>query len=183
MGIARLSQLRGPLKAASGHAHTSFLQCRIAQLASSLSSRKASMFQSHEWRSVPWTYTPKTDRDRIFDILLIVPGVVEASDGAIRSRSSSSRLQAMNSLLQIHTLLDTWRHDFTAQLWSEVPGSEISSAEDWVAEHPEYYMEHGLDVGSWFMLYWTTSMQVCTSLRVLSSLMPEGYVCSLCRCT
>ena len=105
---------------------------------------------------------------------MIVPGVVEASDAAMRSRSSGSRLQAMNSLLQIHTLLDKWRYDFTAQLWSDFPASEFQSAEDWVAEHPEYYMEHGLDVGSWFMMYWTTSITVCTCLRVLSSLVPDG---------
>ena len=149
-----------------------FTQCRISQFAASISYRKKSIFETEEWRTIPWLELPKTGRDVVFDIFLQLPGAIEQSDIAIASGSSELCLEAVNGLVRILSLLQTWKAQLSSTLWREAPGNPFADAETWIMEQPAYYLNHGMDVAHWIMMYWTACLHICTSIKLLSKHLP-----------
>ncbi|KAF2102534.1 hypothetical protein NA57DRAFT_52102 [Rhizodiscina lignyota] len=178
-GFARLIELRGPKRHTTGHAHALFTQCRVSIFCSCFSKRKGTVFQSDEWRSIPWMERPKSRRDQIFDILILVPGALEVCDTALAGGSDGMCVDALAKLIRIRRIFETWKSSFTTMLWNEEAGSgaedDAANAMDWAEIHPEFYMRHGVDIASWVMLYWTCGIAMGLSMRALSGRVPAEF--------
>ncbi|KAK3044244.1 hypothetical protein LTS18_001803, partial [Coniosporium uncinatum] len=79
-GVARLLELRGPDRHISGHSHQLFTDIRYGAIVGAITARKATFLAKPEWKSIPWSISPKTFKDRTLDVLADVAGMLENFD-------------------------------------------------------------------------------------------------------
>ncbi|KAK5046525.1 hypothetical protein LTR84_008328 [Exophiala bonariae] len=79
-GAARLIELRGPARHQEWDAHHPFLAARIPTIYASILSRQATYLASEDWLSVPWEKQSRTYFDRLIDMAVQVPGLLEKFD-------------------------------------------------------------------------------------------------------
>lgn len=114
-GAARLIQLRGPHEHTSRQSHHVFLGARLPILYSAILRRKKTFLEDPEWLEVPWRAMPcKTYHDRLVDLAVSLPGILEEFD-KLRSAASSETHKALRSLLEscikLKDALVSWEHN------------------------------------------------------------------------
>ncbi|KAL4886475.1 hypothetical protein BJY04DRAFT_213239 [Aspergillus karnatakaensis] len=72
-GGMRFLLSRGPENYTSGFAHQLFADDRNTQIASALVSGTHSILNTPEWKTIPWSITPKTPKDILGDIFAEIP--------------------------------------------------------------------------------------------------------------
>ncbi|KAK7587931.1 hypothetical protein V3481_010621 [Fusarium oxysporum f. sp. vasinfectum] len=60
-----------------GHAHQLFVNGRLHLIYPEIHNQTRSPFNSPEWKSIPWSRISKSPKDKLVDILLEIPGLLE----------------------------------------------------------------------------------------------------------
>lgn len=79
-GAARLIELRGPARHQEWDAHHPFLASRIPTIYAAILSRQATYLANEDWLTVPWEKQSRTYFDRLVDLAVHVPGLLEKFD-------------------------------------------------------------------------------------------------------
>ena len=129
--------------------------------------RKQLVLSTPEWKSIPWQEIPKDLKDILVDILVDMPGLVEAFDN-MRLCTERSRQAA----LRLELIQKCWEHDRQLLAWSGLLCQVVngntgkkpctkprSEAEDLVTHVAQV---HGMS------LFWTTSLVLYSILWVAS---------------
>ncbi|PGH05403.1 hypothetical protein GX51_02927 [Blastomyces parvus] len=64
----------------SGYLHQFFVDGRLHLTTSAVQARKRSILSNPEWKTIPWREIPKTPKDRLIDILVEIPTLLENLD-------------------------------------------------------------------------------------------------------
>ncbi|KAL7813043.1 hypothetical protein V8C26DRAFT_406097 [Trichoderma gracile] len=103
-GVLSLLVLRGPKGCQTGAMHLLFRSLRFLEAYVSFRNRKASVFASEEWRTIPFATSGKSDIDRLIDILLLAPHLFsnEASDARGFISGSTISVEHLSAQLSVY---------------------------------------------------------------------------------
>ncbi|KIW28976.1 uncharacterized protein PV07_04827 [Cladophialophora immunda] len=112
-GMARLIQLRGPESHVVGLSHRLFLGFRSTCITYALATRQSTYLAQQDWLTVPWETQPKSDLDRLLDIMAQIAVLIEK---AARPNTASSafdiphaqRLGLLQQGWEFHSQLESW---------------------------------------------------------------------------
>lgn len=121
-GVARLLHLRGPHGFTSEYAFQALVACQFSQFASAFSSRKPCFLASPEWRSIPWHNRQKSTRDRFFDIVFKVPGLLQEADFAYTYGSPEMIKSSLSDLAGVVIEMQKWSTSCEALMPDEFSG-------------------------------------------------------------
>jgi hypothetical protein len=79
-GLAQMVELQGPTSFRDGIAWRTFQGVRFAIVLTSMLQRRSSFLASEDWCTIPWQTRPKQAWQRVVDILVQVPGLIEEAD-------------------------------------------------------------------------------------------------------
>ncbi|KAL6872519.1 hypothetical protein HDV57DRAFT_505377 [Trichoderma longibrachiatum] len=104
-GVMSLLVLRGPKSCQTGAMHLLFRSLRFLEAYVSFRNRKASVFASEDWRTIPFTASGKSDIDRLIDILLLAPHLFsnKASDGSTSFSGSTVSVEHLSAELSVYS--------------------------------------------------------------------------------
>ncbi|CRG86047.1 hypothetical protein PISL3812_03050 [Talaromyces islandicus] len=108
---------RGPHEFRQGHAHNLFIYGRLHLTVLAIRSRKKSVLSNPEWKTIPWECHPKSQKDKLLDILTEIPTLLEESD--ILSRSSSDETQEEKDRRRQRLIQHCWLCDKHLTRWHE----------------------------------------------------------------
>ncbi|KIW93483.1 uncharacterized protein Z519_06088 [Cladophialophora bantiana CBS 173.52] len=96
--------------------------------------RKRSIFSSPAWKSIPWPLHPMGPRDKLLDIMIEVPALLEDLEGLLGCLSGEVETQA---LLRQQLEERCWLYHSQLQTWSANSGSStIAFVEDKISNGP-----------------------------------------------
>lgn len=125
--------------------------------------------------TVPWEGKTKTMRDKLFDVLILGPGVLEKADKSMQDGSDVAtllRIDALKGLLDHFNMLGAWQTELVSTLPenNDSSGNAIPTTQD-----PEWFVDRGFDVGTWMSFYWMARLTTCATIRVLSQHLPQEH--------
>ncbi|KAL8319793.1 hypothetical protein RB601_003168 [Gaeumannomyces tritici] len=97
-------------------------------ICTALLNRKSTFLAEPEWTMVPWESHPKSALDRLFDILALLPGLLERADRIMASDPTLERRllakELLTSCLQVEDLLNGWylSNDPSTAFWVDESG-------------------------------------------------------------
>jgi hypothetical protein len=111
-GLLAILTARGPSAHAQGHGHAVFVDVRVPLCIEALRSRRASILNLPEWRTLPWSKYPKTPKDQLIDIFVAIPSIFEATDDLERMGEGEEKNLKRKQLLEYcwgqHRDLQAW---------------------------------------------------------------------------
>ncbi|KIV96571.1 hypothetical protein PV10_00419 [Exophiala mesophila] len=130
-GIARLIQLRGPESHVVGLSHRLFLGFRSTGITHALATRKSTYLAHQDWLTVPWKMQPKSDFDKLLDIMAQIAILIEKARGLKMTLASEIPHVESMALVQqgwdFYSQLDEWYQGIIQKhnepLYYEQPGS------------------------------------------------------------
>lgn len=170
-GMSRILLYRGPGRQASDAAFTIFRQTRVAQLAYYCGLRRACPFHTIEWMQQPWLCHEKDVRDKLFDIVIALPGLLERSDTANLPGNEALRIPLLQDCLLMHQQLVSWLEGARDKLSND---TDIG-INPFFMDDADYLMTHGMDIASAAMTYWAISVLLCGTVRVLNIGVPPSH--------
>ncbi|OAL30795.1 hypothetical protein AYO22_01415 [Fonsecaea multimorphosa] len=119
--------------------------------------RKRSVFSSPAWKSIPWSVHPKGPRDKLLDILIEIPALLESLESLLACLSDEVERQ---TLFRQQLEERCWLYHSQLQTWSATSGSStVDFVEDQIAngahKGSEPSSEH-FAMAHLGMLYWAT---------------------------
>ncbi|KID95097.1 C6 zinc finger domain protein, partial [Metarhizium majus ARSEF 297] len=111
---------RGPKSFLSGAAHQLFVDSRINMAMLAIGTRTRSPFSSHEWKTIPWGTKPKSAKDRLVDMMLEIPTLLEQI-----SQLQSSSCLAAAGILQQKVLSRCAQLERAMRVWAAKMGTDI----------------------------------------------------------
>ncbi|EFY95862.2 fungal transcriptional regulatory protein [Metarhizium robertsii ARSEF 23] len=111
---------RGPKSFLSGAAHQLFVDSRINMAMLAIGTRTRSPFSSHEWKNIPWGTKPKSAKDRLVDIMLEIPTLLEQI-----AQLQSSSCPAAVGILQQKVLGRCAQLERAMRVWAAKMGTGI----------------------------------------------------------
>jgi hypothetical protein len=167
-GMNGLLLLRGPHKHWSDSTRISFSGIRMAEFAYCFSSRKASAFQAPEWSTLPWMNKEKTVKERLYDILMPLPGLLEVVEKLDETCSYEAHHQLRSDLLKYYIELQTWEESLRLQLASDA--TSYSDSEEFNSKSFDAF---GMDVAHSLTTCWAVFIVLCDTLIDLEATQPD----------
>jgi len=123
--------------------------------------RKQLALSTPEWKSIPWEVIPKNLKDVLVDVLVDMPGLVQAFDEMQLCSDSAQQTTLRSSVVQ-----KCWEHDRQLLTWSNLvfqglkPGTQPCTDPLSVDLVTRIAQVHGMS------LFWTTSLILYSILRM-----------------
>ncbi|KAL7935144.1 hypothetical protein V8C35DRAFT_279598 [Trichoderma chlorosporum] len=96
-----------------GLAHQLFIAGRLTQIIVAIKKRKRSPIDTPAWRTIPWELTEKSSKDKLLDILLTIPSLLETMDHLKTCSQGSEETRKREWLLKTYRActrdLAVWR--------------------------------------------------------------------------
>ncbi|KAH0834520.1 hypothetical protein FOPE_03713 [Fonsecaea pedrosoi] len=187
--MARLVELRGPESHMTGSSHRLFLGFRSTAITHALATRKSIFLARPDWLTVPWKIHPKSDLDRLQDIMAQIATLLEkaerlrtASTTTTATAAAAAAVPERTALVQqgwtFHSQLHTWyqrlvrKHTGCGALYWERPVSArfhlpIPSVFTTSLQFPTF------EIARLHLSYWTMLLLLRTSILSLS--LRESY--------
>ncbi|KAL2371726.1 hypothetical protein RJ035_002320 [Blastomyces gilchristii] len=145
----------------SGYLHQFFVDGRLHLTTSAVQARKRIILSNPEWKNIPWSEIPKTPKDRLIDILVEMPTLLENLD--ISRACSDPEIQEFQRL------------DLLQTCW-ELEKELINWCMELGITDPTYSLDAGQSPFSLdylaachiMCLYWAICIILYSSLRILS---------------
>ncbi|KAK4031328.1 Sterigmatocystin biosynthesis regulatory protein [Parachaetomium inaequale] len=154
---------RTPVAHVDGDAHHVFADERVEMALSAVLRRKQSVLSTPEWKSIPWQEIPKNLKDILVDILVDMPGLVEAFDD-MKHCTEPSRQAA----LRLELVQKCWEQDRQLLTWSGLLFQGVNPGKQPCTEpRSEDFVTHVAQVHG-MSLFWTTSLVLYSILRMAS---------------
>jgi len=164
-GIGRLLSLRGPQKHISSDAFVIFSGCRKMQFGLCFGYRKASSLESVEWSSIPGMGEEKVLKERLHDVLMPIPGLLERFDSTEES-SHEERQCVLQELVLAYQRLRNWKAELDIQLF----GIDGYSS-------PESLLRFGISAVDSVLLYWSVCVVLYTTIKTMQARHPFNSAC------
>ena len=167
-----------------GTAHYLFINCRLylvritafsvllaqvlilQQTTLHIRDRKSSPFSTSEWKTIPWTKTPKDTKNELIDILVELPAILQDID---ELADTLHGLQGRHSSLYQSLLHKCSLCDSSLQIWASTSGATvIDFAQDLIASKRDIAMDRSSEAiakAHLGLLYWTTCLILYQNLH------------------
>ncbi|KAK3373063.1 hypothetical protein B0T24DRAFT_529285 [Lasiosphaeria ovina] len=166
-GETALLVSRGPSGCSRGSDHAIFIDDRVDLLLSAIKARKKSPLSTDEWKTKPWSETPRNLKDILVDVLIHMPGLLEEFDRMRLGQDENKKTRRRQRLLTRCNIyqrdLQEWKSIVCAA--GEMDVSCLGRAE---ATQENVAIVQGL------ALYWTTCILLYTTQRLASG--PEALL-------
>ncbi|EHK24492.1 uncharacterized protein TRIVIDRAFT_31465 [Trichoderma virens Gv29-8] len=104
---------RGPESFISGASHQLFVDSRINIIRLAIRQRCSSPFSSDDWKTIPWTITEKSTKDKLIDIMSRIPDILAQVDLLSEVGTQNSADEIREKILQqcgeVEVALAGWR--------------------------------------------------------------------------
>lgn len=164
-GTCRIVQLRGPEMAASDYGHDLFTDARIAAAMAGITQKRSSgFFTNSAWTTVPWTRHPKTLRDELFDLVVMLPDSLQQQEALYEAMSNATGDAAVNKVIidGIHVLKQCMSLGTKLRIWEQ---KTISLARDARMEESDRDLtlfkvskDHGFAFFYLVTIFWTACL-------------------------
>ncbi|OAP63364.1 hypothetical protein AYL99_02591 [Fonsecaea erecta] len=148
---------RPPESYVEGNNHLLFVDSRLHLVYADIHRRKRSIFSSSAWKSIPWSLHPKSPRDKLLDILIEVPGLLEDLESLLGCLSDDVERQMV---LRQQLEEKCWAYHSQLQTWSATSGlSTVAFVEDKITNRNQDSSEPSSEhfaMAHLGMLYWAT---------------------------
>ncbi|CVK98724.1 uncharacterized protein FPRN_04035 [Fusarium proliferatum] len=162
---------RGPEGYKEGSAHQLFADGRLHLIYPNIHERKRSVFNTPEWKSIPWSTLAKNPKDELVDILLEIPGLLEDLE-----RRSAHETQQGSLYAQLQERCRIC--DESLRNWSTSSGqASVSFAEGLIstpATQVSSLSPENFAMAHLGMIYWATCSLLC---RVMADDTNAGLYC------
>lgn len=135
------------------------------QAIASVLRRKHSPFGSPEWKTIPWTITPKTHKDLLTDILIDIPAFLETCD-TLRSAPLEIVPTLWTTVISLYTALDAGLTSWHAE---HFPTAELADLETRSYAVSPINPHLDLAVAQATSLFWTACVLVYSNLHLALS--------------
>ncbi|RDW84254.1 hypothetical protein BP6252_01844 [Coleophoma cylindrospora] len=109
---------RTPESFMTRYSHQLFVDGRLHLIIADIQRRKHSFLSEPVWKIIPWSVRRKSPKDKLFDILAEIPGILEELD-ALRA----CKTIAQQSLMFPHLEQRCWQYDTELLVWSKTTGA------------------------------------------------------------
>ncbi|KAF2194589.1 hypothetical protein K469DRAFT_617173 [Zopfia rhizophila CBS 207.26] len=120
-GELAMMKARKPGMHMSGAAHRLFVDGRMSPIIAAVRARKATVMNSKEWKTIPWTIEPRTPKDSLIDILAGVPELLEEVERLKASvdgvDKAELRAKIAKASLALEADLDKWSYIHAALMY------------------------------------------------------------------
>jgi hypothetical protein len=80
-----------------------------AQLCQAHVQKRSLFLETDDWKSIPWTHTPKTTQDRLLDILVHLPSLLERITSQVGYAARDTRFELVEKIESLRRELVNWR--------------------------------------------------------------------------
>ncbi|VUC20209.1 unnamed protein product [Clonostachys rosea] len=166
-GDVALLTSKPPSAYISGYSHMLFVAGRHHLALSALMARKRCFLSDPVWKTVPWTEHEKTPRDRLLDILVDLPAILEAIDVAQVWKDADKKRTCFTFIVKgLLRLLDRMLE------WHDQHFSSLEEFPRYLDEQlPEVIKVGQLAAAHVMSLYWSMCVRAVT---ILHKLQPPG---------
>lgn len=164
-GTCRIVQLRGPEMAASDYGHDLFTDARIAAAMTGVTQKKSpGFFTGSAWSTVPWMKHSKTLRDELFDLVVMLPDILQQQEALYIAMSDATDDVAVNEVITdgTHVLEQCTSLGKRLRIWEQ---KIISLARDTRMEEDdkeltlfEVSKDHGFAFFHLVTIFWTACL-------------------------
>ncbi|KAK2809698.1 hypothetical protein FQN50_003543 [Emmonsiellopsis sp. PD_5] len=144
----------------SGYLHQLFVDGRLHLTTSAIQARKKTVLSNPEWKTVPWREIPKTPKDRLIDIFVEIPTLLENLDIMRGCQETNTRATLQHELFQTCWELERELINWRIQLGIKDPTYTLGSS--------PYSLEH-LAACHIMCLYWSLCIILYSTLRIVSN--------------
>lgn len=149
-------------------AHTLFVNARFRILISAIRTRKASILDKEEWKTLPWTNRIKTSNDVLIDVFCGTTELLEAVELLDTQVLGSERTER----LRAHTIARAWTLHLQLQDWLATNPSEIYTPPLTDSFSPITFPN--LDLACQTLRYWVISLLVYSCLDIVVGIKPDS---------
>jgi hypothetical protein len=151
-------------------AHSLFANARYRLLAPAMRSRKPTILNSVEWKTLPWKGRTKTSDDMLIDMLCELPELTEKVDKLTFLTMSEQEREG----LQVQTVARCWTMHFQLQAWVDAEANAIYTPE--MDDSPTPITFPNIDIACTTLRYWLTALFLYSSLDIASGIDPTTDV-------
>ncbi|KAI8932761.1 hypothetical protein NX059_010251 [Plenodomus lindquistii] len=159
IGEMALITSRGPASFSKDDAARSlFINARFRLLISAVRTRKATILNAPEWKTLPWGDSPKTANDTLCDIFCGVPELMEAMELIVTGTLSPKREERLRTAI----ITKAWALHLQLQDWVETNRSEIYSPE--IVDGMVPLTFPSLEIACQTVRYWVIALLIYSNL-------------------
>ncbi|KAK2787101.1 hypothetical protein FQN52_007367 [Onygenales sp. PD_12] len=148
----------------SGYLHQLFVDGRLHLTTSAIQARKRTVLSNPEWKTVPWREIPKTPKDRLIDIFVEIPTLLENLDIMRGCQEADTREALQHELLQTCWELERELINWRIHLGIKDPTYTLGTTDP----SSPYSLEH-LAACHIMCLYWSASIILYSTLHIVSN--------------
>ncbi|KAL1594308.1 hypothetical protein SLS60_010065 [Paraconiothyrium brasiliense] len=138
--------------------HQIFVDGRLSPIIAAIRTRKASEFDSVEWKTMPWDKRPKTPKDSLLDILVGIPEILEDIDNLHPKISEATESTACASIA-----LKCRKLEAQLQSWATVHGRNLLFPD---TDEPVEIAFSGILTAHLTLYYWTACLYIYGALEI-----------------
>jgi hypothetical protein len=146
--------------------HSLFTNARYRLLGPAMRSRKPTILNSVEWKTLPWKGRSKTSDDVLIDMLCEILELTEAVDKLTFLTMSEKERKG----LQVQTVAQCWTIHFQLQAWINAEANAIYIPELDDSSTPITFPN--MDIACTTLRYWLTALFLYSSLDIASGIDP-----------
>lgn len=159
MGEMALITSRGPGSFSKGDAaHYLFVNARFRLLISAVRTRKATILNTPEWKTLPWDRIPKTANDTLCDIFCGVPELMEAMELIVSGTLSPKREERLRTAI----ISKAWALHLQLQDWVVTNRKEVYAPE--ILDGMEPLTFPNLEIACQTVRYWVIALLIYSNL-------------------
>ncbi|KAH7066983.1 hypothetical protein BKA63DRAFT_523510 [Paraphoma chrysanthemicola] len=170
-GEMALIVARGPEAYNDDDAHSLFANARYRPLIASVRTRKRTVLNEEQWKTIPWIGRAKTPNDTLLDIMAAIPEILENVDRWGNLSSGSLEDEAKD----LQTSARCWTLHFQLQDWLSANKHEIHTP---VTTTPTPITFPTFEIACLTVRYWVTSLLLYTALDTASGVPPDDMSCT-----
>ena len=165
-GEMALIVARGPEAYNDDDAHSLFANARYRPLIAAVRTRKRTVLNEEQWKTLPWRGRVKTPNDSLLDIMAAIPEILERVDRWGNLSSGSREDEARD----LETSAKCWTLHFQLQDWLTANEHEIHTP---VTTTPTPITFPTFEVACLTTRYWVTSLLLYAALDTASGVPPD----------
>ncbi|PSR84254.1 hypothetical protein BD289DRAFT_368856 [Coniella lustricola] len=125
LGVAQILKHCGPATFQEEPLLTAYRSCRGLLICQSFAIRRRTFMEEQKWKTIPWEKLPKTPLDRLFDLLVDMPGIVNDMAASEHPVSPATKASFRKKVTRLKSELSSWRFDW--QLSNPAAAKEVPS--------------------------------------------------------
>ncbi|CCT61151.1 hypothetical protein [Plenodomus lingam JN3] len=150
---------RGPASFSKDDAaHSLFVNARFRLLISAVRTRKATILNTPEWKTLPWGSIPKTANDTLCDIFCGVPELMEAMELIVSGTLSPKREERLRTAI----ITKAWALHLQLQDWIVTNRAEVYTPEILDSMVPLTFPS--LEIACQTVRYWVIALLIYSNL-------------------